>query len=132
MGSSLRRPPHMAEEQVLGLLSSSPRVWSAYEIAEQLTQSQFRVAPAQIYRALARLCARGRARRIESLNAYAGANGQGSVSLLCRQCHSCDATDGEGLAAAMKANAHEAGFEVERLVLEVLGLCARCRKGAGI
>lgn len=130
MNSPLRRPPHMTEELVLGLLASSRRAWSAYEIAGQLSAGRSRIAPAQVYRALARLCDLGQVRRIESLNAYAYGGGAGLLSLLCHQCKGCDTVEAEELTARIQASAREVGFEAERLVLEIWGLCARCGKQA--
>jgi Fur family zinc uptake transcriptional regulator len=118
----------MTEEQVLGLLASSRRAWTAYEIADRLTERQFRVAPPQVYRALTRLCILGKVRRIESLNAYAYGSAAGLLSLLCRQCRGYDAIEGEELGAQMEAVARQAGFQVERLVFEIQGLCRRCSK----
>lgn len=126
MASPSKRPAHMAEEQVLGLLASSRRAWTAYEIAARLTERQFHVAPPQVYRALTRLCTLGKVRRIESLNAYAYGGAAGLLSLLCRQCKGCDAIDGAELGAQAQASARQAGFQVERLVLEIRGLCRRC------
>ncbi|MEZ5654877.1 MAG: transcriptional repressor [Sphingobium sp.] len=130
MGSSLNRPLNMVEEQVLELLASSQHARSAYEIVDQLAERQMRVAPSQIYRALARLSTLGRVRRIESRNAYAFGGEAGLMSLLCHQCRDCRAVDGADLAARMQAGAREAGFKAERLVLEIWGLCARCGKRA--
>lgn len=120
----------MTEEQVLALLASSQRAWTAYEIVDQLAERQFRVAPAQVYRALARLCALGQVRRIESQNAYAYGSEAGLVSLLCRQCKACDTVEATELAKWIQARARDAGFEAERVVLELWGLCARCGKQA--
>ena len=120
----------MTEKEVLTFLASSQRAWTAYEIAEGLAGKRFRVAPSQVYRALARLCARGQVRRIESQKAYAYGGGAGLLSLLCRKCRDCNAVDEEKFAARVVAKARQTGFDTERLVLEVWGLCARCGKQA--
>ena len=55
---------------VLKILQTSEQPMSAYEILGKLRDKNPKIAPPTIYRTLSDLVERGRAHRLESLNAY--------------------------------------------------------------
>ncbi|ABC22711.1 ferric uptake regulator family protein [Rhodospirillum rubrum F11] len=110
----------------------------AYEIIDRMAaRGDARPAPMSVYRALEFLIEVGLAHRISSLNAFVACahprRNHGAQFLVCRSCHAvieiddqeCDDTLGRALDAAAQA----AGFLAEAPVVEVPGLCRRCREG---
>ena len=93
-------------------------------------------APPTIYRALARLVARGLAHRIESLNAYVACTCEHrqeghSLFLICDRCGNARELAEAGAFARLAACAGKTGFEVERASVEMHGVCAACVAPAG-
>lgn len=74
---------------VLDRLEASDRPLGAYEILRQVTDEGI-VAPNSVYRALRKLIALGRVRKIAGISAYAAqravAEGEVAAYLICRRC----------------------------------------------
>lgn len=123
--------------QVLDVLLASHVPVTAYEIMDRIGAAGRRPSPISVYRALDFLVANRFAHRIESRNAFlACAHGHEPeaegrdpmlVFLLCEACGAAAEAEPPALAAAIAAIAAGAGFEVSSAVLELRGLCARCR-----
>ena len=119
--------------RVLEELAESHSPVGAYEIVERLKKAGDSTPAMSVYRALDFLVTEGLAHRIESRNAFLACNrGHDAeevvVFLLCERCGTvAEVTSGDvgrGLARAAGA----VGFEAHAPVLEIKGLCDRCRK----
>jgi Fur family zinc uptake transcriptional regulator len=119
--------------RVLEELAESHSPVGAYEIVERLKKAGDSTPAMSVYRALDFLVTEGLAHRIDSRNAFLACNrGHDSeevvVFLLCERCGTvAEVTSGDvgrGLARAAGA----VGFEAHAPVLEIKGLCDRCRK----
>jgi Fur family transcriptional regulator, zinc uptake regulator len=119
--------------RVLEELAESHSPVGAYDIVERLKKAGDSTPAMSVYRALDFLVTEGLVHRIESRNAFLACNrGHDAeevvVFLLCERCGTvAEVTSGDvgrGLARAAGA----VGFEAHAPVLEIKGLCDRCRK----
>ena len=113
---------------VLEVLLREHRAMGAYEILDELRKAGFSAQPPQAYRALEFLNDAGLAHRIERLNAFVACTHPGEAHapafMICRDCGTvaeAEVTDPLGTSAT------EAGFQVERAVIEAEGLCPACQ-----
>lgn len=134
-----------SRRKVLAALAESHVPASAYEVIDRLARAGPRPAPVSVYRALDFLVGNGFAHRIESRNAYVAcsrgaaeagdgdfhaAHGPATVFLLCETCGAAAEASSSALAAAIDAIAGAASFSPRAPVIEIRGLCARCRLAA--
>lgn len=116
--------------KALEILLQEHRALGAYEMLDRLRDAGFGSQPPVAYRALEFLVAHGFAHKIERLNAFIacahpGAN-HSPAFMICRLCaavaeaHSAPARGGLGDAA------RAAGFQIERTMVEAVGLCPAC------
>jgi Fur family zinc uptake transcriptional regulator len=108
---------------------------SAYDIAEVVSRVlEKRVAPNSVYRILDLFVANNLAQRVESANAYIANAHPGClhdcIFLVCRACGEATHIDDDALTDKVRGMAAHEGFETERPVIEVLGICAKCRQTA--
>lgn len=128
-----------ARQRVLTVLQAQPRrVLGAYDILEILATTGSRPAPMSVYRALEYLMGVGLVHRIASLNGFvachAGDRGAGHAAqfLICRACRTVIELDGPGVARALEEACAAAWFAPEgAAVVEVTGVCRRCRETRG-
>jgi len=122
-------------KRVLELVWQSHRPLGAYDILGVLSEVDGRrAAPPTVYRALDFLLENGLVHRIASLNAFIGCSHpehrhQGQF-FICRACHSAIELELPSISAAIDAGASSVGVSVEGQTVEVVGLCASCRKAA--
>ncbi|MFZ3035010.1 MAG: Fur family transcriptional regulator [Parvibaculum sp.] len=120
-------------EKVLAIVWRSHKPVGAYEVLDTLARTHKAARPPTVYRALDFLMAEGLIHKIESLNAYLGCGEAGhpheSQFLICRQCGTTEEIVDAGLDKALAAATKKAGFAVERKVVEIVGVCRRCRLG---
>lgn len=121
--------------RVLELVWASHQPLGAYDILGVLSaEDGRRAAPPTVYRALDFLLEHGLIHRLASLNAFIGCNHPGQSHqghfLICRRCNTAIEVEQPAIGAAIQAAAAEVGFAVEGQMVEVLGLCARCREAA--
>lgn len=122
---------------VLGLVIEARQPVGAYALLERLRASRAGAAPPTVYRALDFLLAQGLVHRVERLNAFVacgaahdhGGHAHPAQLLVCAGCHAVTELDDHAVAAAIARAADAAGFHVERVTVEVEGLCARCAAG---
>ena len=119
-------------EQVFTLIWSSHRPIGAYTILELLLENDpgaRRPAPPTVYRALDFLLEQGLVHRINSLNAYIGCSHPGmthhSQFLICKDCATTVEMYSQ-VSASLTEQAAAAEFQVERVLVEVTGLCPNC------
>ena len=120
---------------VFGALSEAEGPLSAYSILDQLRDEGFR-APLQVYRALDKLLEFGMVHRLESLNAFIGCphpgGGHASQFLVCERCDTATEINDPAVTAAISRSAEAMGFQVDRPMVEVTGICPKCRSaGSG-
>lgn len=121
--------------QVLEALLESHVPASAYDIIDRLAGGNdgARLAPISVYRALDFLVAHNFAHRIESKNAYVacdrGADCEpgATLFLICDNCGAAGEASSEALGRIVNAETERRDFLPRLKVLEIRGLCARCR-----
>ena len=118
--------------QVLEILLEAHKALGAYDVLRRLTDAGATPQPPVAYRALDFLVANGFAHRIEKLNAFVACSapaeaGHNAAFLICRDCGAVAELDAAGVAARLGTIADEAGFAVDRAVLEIVGQCPACR-----
>ena len=115
--------------RVLELIWRSHSPVGAYDLLALLQKEQT-ATPPTVYRALEFLQAQGLVHRIASRNAYLGCAHPGDQHsgqfLLCRACGDAVELEGQRLSDTVNASAKGAGFRVERMTVEIEGLCKRC------
>lgn len=117
--------------RVLELIAQADRPVGAYELKDRLTEERGVVAPPTVYRALDFLDGQGLVHRIHSRNAYvvcARADAPHSAELLlCRVCGRVVEVPCVAMERHLVDHAGSVGFTVERIVVEVMGVCRDCR-----
>jgi Fur family zinc uptake transcriptional regulator len=120
---------------VLATLLLQEQPLTAYELIP-LCEAQLRrkFAPPSIYRALGFLIEQRLVAKIESRNAYiACANPDAEhacMFLVCARCGTAQETENHAIEDMLGDDATRCGFQLERPIVEVKGLCARCRAGS--
>jgi Fur family zinc uptake transcriptional regulator len=119
--------PHC--EKVLESLQKSDKPLSAYELLDKLRKFGIK-APPTIYRALDSLMQKGLVHRIETLNAFVACHNHegdtGAQFAVCRDCGTTIELHDHQLIDAIKALAASLKFNIERQILELIGLCQNC------
>ena len=120
--------------RVLEILAESHRPVGAYDLIERLGESGKLPAPTTVYRALDFLLDQGLVHRLESRNAFVGCpqpdRDHVSQFLICRDCENVTEIDDPGIGSAVSRSAASAGFVVDRLTIEMQGLCPACSRAA--
>lgn len=120
--------------RVLELVWRSHVAIGAYDLMGALRGDGKAVTPPTVYRALEFLMSQGLVHRVASLNAYIGCSGpedrHAAQFLICRHCHQTLEVADRDPGEATARSAGSLGFTVERVSIEVHGLCAACL-GAG-
>lgn len=120
--------------KALEVLLQEHRAIGAYEMLDRLRDAGFGSQPPVAYRALDFLVANGFAHKIERLNAFIACahpgNNHSPVFMICRLCDSvAEARTGPARSALGDA-ARATGFQVERTMVEALGVCPTCAEKA--
>jgi Fur family zinc uptake transcriptional regulator len=132
-GYRLDRAPagtRVSRELVLEALATAATPTSAYDLRDLLSARLGRVvSPNSVYRILHALAEEGRALRIESSRCWilVEPTGLAELMLLCSACRSVQTIPCPPEVDRLLTLGRKRGFTTERLVLEVLGLCAGCR-----
>lgn len=119
--------------KVLEALLASHVPASAYDVIDRLARDGRRLAPISVYRALDFLVDNGFAHRIESRNAYvacdrgAECSPEATLFLICDNCGAAGEASSEALGRIVADETIRRAFMPRLRVLEVRGLCARCR-----
>ena len=117
-------------KSVLRLICESDIPLSAYEILDRMQDGPRRPAPPTVYRALDFLLAQGLIHKIESLHAFVGCthpeHPHAGQFLICTDCGRVDELCRDHLGKALEQEVRRSGFQTQRPVVELLGLCANC------
>ncbi|MEX0284777.1 MAG: transcriptional repressor [Paracoccaceae bacterium] len=118
------------QAHVLAVLQQNRRSLSAYDILGALRQSNPKLAPPTIYRALAALTENGKVHRLESLNSYVACDGHHAdetrVLSICDDCGAVAETAAPDVMNDLSKLAATSGFVPSRHVVEMLGQCGDC------
>ena len=118
--------------RTLEILLTEHRAMGAYEVLDRLAADGFGNQPPVAYRALEFLVEHDLAHRIQRLNAFAACSHPGDkhspVFLICRACDTVAEAAAEVVLDAIDSAAEAHGFAVERVNMEVLGLCPACKE----
>lgn len=130
--AGLRLTP--VRRKALEILLENHRAMGAYDVLERLAADGFGDQPPVAYRALDFLVEHGLAHRIRRLNAYAACMhpevDHTPVFMICKVCNAVAEAMAQDVRAAVRGVADAAGFVVERVNVEVLGLCPTCQEAA--
>lgn len=129
--ASKRRAPLAVDEVVENLIQSRGGPVTAYDLVRLLAQRGERVAPQQVYRSLGRLRDAGILRRIESLNAFCLGEEDSQAIIYCSTCGSYRLAMVVEFAEQLRKLARQAGFVVQRTIIELSGQCDRCANQQG-
>jgi Fur family zinc uptake transcriptional regulator len=118
-------------KRVFELICESPKASSAYELLEDLKQSEPQAKPPTVYRALDFLLEQGFIHRVESTNSYiqcvsCNAHKHFSHLLICDKCGSVIELQDDSLVALLAKNAEAHGFTINNHVIESHGTCQAC------
>lgn len=118
------------QRQVLGLLRQSSTPLTAYDLLAALRETNPKIAPPTVYRALAALTGQGTVHRLESLNAYmacqCGSHTQESILSICSDCGSVAEQMAPDMQEMLSDLIRASGFQPARQVIEVHGTCGSC------
>ena len=120
--------------RVLEILWNSPTPLGAYAILDVLRADGRPGAPPTVYRALDFLLEQGLIHRLASLNVFVGCrqpdNRHGGQFLICRDCGQVNELSSPAVEELLRAEAAVRDFEVLAQMVEVLGRCPDCQRGA--
>jgi len=116
--------------KVLEILLHDHRALGAYAILDRLRDAGFGSQPPVAYRALEFLVTHGFAHKVERLNAFIACALPGAphspAFMICRMCDTvAEATSGPAK-GALGAAARATGFQIERTMVEAMGICPTC------
>lgn len=118
--------------RVLEILLQQHQSLGAYEILDHLREEGLGSQPPVAYRALDFLVKHGFAHKIERLNAFIACSHPGEshapVFMICRQCNAVAEIHTDLSQGQLGQLAQDAGFAIERTVVEVEGLCPKCQE----
>lgn len=132
--NGLRLTP--VRRKVLELLLEKHRALGAYAILDLLRDAGFGSQPPVAYRALDFLTEHGFVHKIERLNAFVACMHPGEdhspAFMICRKCETVAEAHATPAKRALGAAARDAGFQIERTVVEAEGICPSCADHATI
>ena len=123
------------QAQVLSVLRSRRLPMSACEVLRCLREEHPRPAPPTIYRVLAAPTERGKAHRLESLNAFIACrcdrHHDASILSICTDRGAVEENPSIDFPTTLSGIAGKSGFAPMRHVIEVHGQCASCGSAEG-
>ena len=129
--------PELTRNQklVLERLTEAAGPLSAYDILDRLRTEGIK-APLQIYRALEKLCEKGLAHRLESLNAFVACDRSHdhrsglTAFAICSRCGQVDEFTDFILRQRLEGWEAAKGFHADNTTIEIRGHCAACTHAA--
>ena len=121
---------HLREKVYELLLDKSSSV-GAYDLLDELKQTETSAKPATVYRTLDFLLEFGLIHRLESTNAFVACHhfdcNHPVQFLICDQCGQVKEIQSEGLKSTLDKQANSVGFQVTKQTIEAHGTCALCQ-----
>ncbi|MCC2617700.1 transcriptional repressor [Aestuariibacter halophilus] len=122
----------LLREKVYALLLSKEGAIGAYELLDQLKETENSAKPATVYRTLDFLLEFGLVHRVESSNAFVACHHFGCSHpvqfLICDECGDVQEIQSAGLKETLDKQAATRGFRVSRQTIEAHGVCAMCQQ----
>lgn len=119
-------------EKVYQILITKHGPMGAYELLDELKETESSAKPATVYRALDFLMDFGFIHRLESTNAFVACHhfdcSHPVQFLICDSCGDVVEIQSEGLKDTLNSQANERGFKVLKQTIEAHGLCADCQQ----
>lgn len=116
--------------RVLEFLLEDHRALGAYDVLERLVKEGHGSQPPVAYRALDFLVTQGFVHKIERLNAYIACahphDDHSPAFMICRLCGSVAEVASAPVKQLLGQAAQDAGFRIERTLIEAEGLCPKC------
>lgn len=116
--------------RVLEILLEGHKALGAYDILERLQKEGRGAQPSVAYRALDFLLKHGFAHKVERLNAYIACShpdeAHAPAFMICRSCGAVAEFSSSPARGPLGEAAREAGFRIEKTVIEAEGLCPDC------
>jgi Fur family zinc uptake transcriptional regulator len=116
--------------EILAVLQNAHGAMSAYDVLHRLQMAHPKIAPPTVYNALASLTKAGRVHRVESLKAYIACRCDGThqaaVLSICDECGTVEERTAPQLVENLSGLIGETGFQPQRHVIEVHGICSSC------
>ena len=120
---------------VMNLLLKAKGPLSAYQILYDLNDHGFR-GPTQVYRVLDKLLELGMVHRIESMNSFVACrqekchekNKEINLFTICKICGSVQELLSNGLKNIVKSLSKDNNFLLKSSVLELNGVCSKCKE----
>lgn len=118
-------------KRVFELICSNSGASSAYELLEQLKESEPQAKPPTVYRALEFLMEQGFIHRVESTNSFisccsCNAKQHFFQLLICDKCGDVFELQDDTLISLLASNAEKHGFKLTNQVIETHGTCKTC------
>ncbi len=118
--------------RVLELLLEAHKAMGAYDLLDILRTEGLGSQPPIVYRALDFLVTNGFAHKIERLNAFVACSHptdqHAPLFMFCRICRTVAEVPSEVTHGRLGAAEDDAGFQIERVVMEAEGLCPNCQE----
>ncbi|MBE9589924.1 transcriptional repressor [Moraxella sp. K127] len=125
-------------EEVYGLILEADKPLGAYDLISALQSARHssgaknkNIAPPTIYRSLEFLLAEGLIHQLSSMNAYVPCchprSQHAAAFLICQKCQSVEECSNVPVDAIVNFAKDDAGFDIERTVIELKGVCRACR-----
>jgi Fur family transcriptional regulator, zinc uptake regulator len=122
-------PGSVLDELIVETLSGTDVPLSAYAIVDQLRDKGRTGNVMAIYRSLDRLTKRDVVERVESLSAYRLRTASQAVLMACSHCGATTPLPILSEFQSIEQAVREAGFALDKLALEAVGVCEQCRQG---
>ncbi|EJN6828616.1 XRE family transcriptional regulator [Vibrio cidicii] len=118
-------------KRVFELICSNSKASSAYDLLEQLKESEPQAKPPTVYRALDFLMEQGFIHRVESTNSFISCCSCNTKQhffqlLICDKCGDVVELQDETLISLLANNAEKYGFKLTNQVIETHGICKAC------
>jgi len=118
--------------RTLEILLEEHRALGAYDVLGRLAQDGYGSQPPVAYRALEFLVENGFAHRIRRLNAFTACLHPGETHspafFICSDCGAVAEVPEQAARTALQNVATDIGFQIERMNVEVVGLCPSCQQ----
>ncbi|HKJ05407.1 MAG TPA: Fur family transcriptional regulator [Geopsychrobacteraceae bacterium] len=118
--------------RILEMIWQSHQPVGAYDLLD-LLQREGRAAPPTVYRTLDFLLEHGLVHRLASRTAYFGCSHPGQKHsgqvLICESCNVLAELDNRDIRQEIDSTAASIGFQVREQLVEISGLCPKCRQG---
>jgi len=116
---------------VLEIIWQSQKPMSAYQILHQLNSCYKSSAPPTVYRTLEFLMQQAFIHRLASLNAFIPCQFTGAIHVsqfyICNRCGGATEMPNQEIHHLVCQKAHNSGFQPQKQVLEIFGVCSQCQ-----